>query len=60
MAPPPGSSSFPPDSMDAAMIDAPAAFPPRLQALGTEDRPFRDLFALAELPPGSMRAGQRR
>ncbi len=36
------------------MIDAPAAFPPRLQALGTEDRPYRDLFALAELPPGSM------
>ncbi len=32
-----------------------AAFPPRLQALGTDDAAYRPLLAAAELPEGSMR-----
>ena len=33
----------------------PAAYPPRLQAIGTEGAPYRALLALAELPLASMR-----
>jgi 3-phenylpropionate/trans-cinnamate dioxygenase ferredoxin subunit len=33
----------------------PAAFPPRLQAAGTGDAPFRPMLDLAELPEGTMR-----
>jgi nitrite reductase/ring-hydroxylating ferredoxin subunit len=33
----------------------PAAFPPRLQAIGTTDAPYRPFLALAELPEGTMR-----
>jgi nitrite reductase/ring-hydroxylating ferredoxin subunit len=32
----------------------PAAFPPRLQAVGTGDAPFRPMLDLAELPEGTM------
>jgi nitrite reductase/ring-hydroxylating ferredoxin subunit len=34
---------------------APAAFPPRLQAIGTTDAPYRPLLGVAELPDGTMR-----
>jgi 3-phenylpropionate/trans-cinnamate dioxygenase ferredoxin component len=34
---------------------AAAPFPPRLQALGTKDVPFRPLARISELPPGTMR-----
>lgn len=34
---------------------APAAFPPRLQAIGTTHAPFRPMLSLNELPEGSMR-----
>ena len=33
----------------------PAPFPPRLQAAGTADVPFRVVLDLDELPPGAMR-----
>ena len=33
----------------------PAAYPPRLQAIGTDDAPFRSMLSLADLPLGSMR-----
>jgi nitrite reductase/ring-hydroxylating ferredoxin subunit len=33
----------------------PAAFPPRLQAIGTADARYRALLAVAELPDGTMR-----
>ena len=32
-----------------------AAFPPRLQAIGTADAPFRPLLDASALPVGSMR-----
>jgi nitrite reductase/ring-hydroxylating ferredoxin subunit len=32
----------------------PAAFPPRLQAVGTSDAPYRRMLSLAELPVGTM------
>jgi nitrite reductase/ring-hydroxylating ferredoxin subunit len=32
-----------------------AAFPPRLQAVGTSDAPYRSMVDLAELPEGAMR-----
>jgi 3-phenylpropionate/trans-cinnamate dioxygenase ferredoxin subunit len=32
-----------------------AAFPPRLQAVGTGDAPFRPMLDLADLPEGTMR-----
>jgi nitrite reductase/ring-hydroxylating ferredoxin subunit len=32
-----------------------AAFPPRLQAVGTVDAPYRRMLSVAELPVGSMR-----
>jgi len=38
-----------------AMPPVPAAFPPRLQAFGTADAPFRPLLPLGELPEGQMR-----
>ena len=31
-----------------------AAFPPRLQAVGTDDAPYRPLASMAELPVGTM------
>jgi 3-phenylpropionate/trans-cinnamate dioxygenase ferredoxin subunit len=34
---------------------AAAPFPPRLQAFGTKDAPFRPLARISELPPGTMR-----
>jgi nitrite reductase/ring-hydroxylating ferredoxin subunit len=34
---------------------APAAFPPRLQAIGTTEAPFRPMLSVRELPEGSMR-----
>jgi nitrite reductase/ring-hydroxylating ferredoxin subunit len=34
---------------------APAAFPPRLQAIGTADALFRPMLSVRELPEGSMR-----
>jgi nitrite reductase/ring-hydroxylating ferredoxin subunit len=33
----------------------PAAYPPRLQAIGTEGAPYRQLVPLVDLPLGSMR-----
>jgi nitrite reductase/ring-hydroxylating ferredoxin subunit len=33
----------------------PAAYPPRLQAIGTDGAPFRSMLPVAELPVGSMR-----
>jgi nitrite reductase/ring-hydroxylating ferredoxin subunit len=33
----------------------PAAYPPRLQAIGTDGAPFRPMLLLAELPVGAMR-----
>jgi nitrite reductase/ring-hydroxylating ferredoxin subunit len=32
-----------------------APFPPRLQAVGTQDAPYRAMLELAELPKGAMR-----
>ena len=37
-----------------SMTAIPAAFPPRLQAIGTADAPFRPMLELAALPVGSM------
>jgi nitrite reductase/ring-hydroxylating ferredoxin subunit len=37
------------------MDPVPATFPPRLQAIGTRDAPYRPMLDLAELPEGSMR-----
>src|SRR5262245_57304557 len=34
---------------------APAAFPPRLQAVGTDDAPYHPMLRLDELPEGTMR-----
>ncbi len=33
----------------------PAAFPPRLQAIGTEHAPYRPMLPVADLPEGAMR-----
>ena len=33
----------------------PAPFPPRLQAIGSVDAPFRAVLAVGELPEGAMR-----
>ena len=38
-----------------ATTEHPAAYPPRLQAIGTDGAPFRPMMTLAELPLGSMR-----
>ena len=38
-----------------SMTAVPAAFPPRLQAIGTTDAPYRPMLELAALPEGSMR-----
>ena len=37
------------------MDPSPAPFPPRLQAVGTRDAPYRAMLDLADLPEGSMR-----
>ena len=37
-----------------SMTAIPAAFPPRLQAIGTADAPFRPMLELASLPEGTM------
>ena len=37
------------------MPPAPAPFPPRLQAVGTVDAPYRAMLDLAALPAGAMR-----
>ncbi len=37
-----------------SMTAMPAAFPPRLQAIGTADAPYRPMLELAALPEGSM------
>jgi nitrite reductase/ring-hydroxylating ferredoxin subunit len=37
------------------MHSSAAAFPPRLQAVGTRNAPYRPMLDLAELPEGSMR-----
>jgi nitrite reductase/ring-hydroxylating ferredoxin subunit len=37
------------------MDESPAAFPPRLQAAGTHDAPYRAMLDLVELPEGTMR-----
>jgi nitrite reductase/ring-hydroxylating ferredoxin subunit len=36
------------------MTAVPAAFPPRLQAIGTADAPYRPMLEVAALPVGSM------
>ena len=41
------------------MTDSPAAFPPRLQAPGTDVASYRPLLDLAELPLGTMRRVSR-
>jgi nitrite reductase/ring-hydroxylating ferredoxin subunit len=38
-----------------SMTAVPAAFPPRLQAVGTADAPFHPMLAIEELPEGEMR-----
>jgi nitrite reductase/ring-hydroxylating ferredoxin subunit len=38
-----------------SLTAVPAAFPPRLQAIGAADAPFRPLLELAELGEGEMR-----
>lgn len=37
------------------MDPSPAAFPPRLQAVGTHGAPYRAMLDVAELPEGTMR-----
>src|SRR5689334_19540593 len=41
--------------MTTSTTEHAAAFPPRLQAVGTEDAPYRPMLALGELPLGEMR-----
>ena len=53
MAPPPGSSPVPASIPFVTTTAAP--FPPRLQAIGTVDAPFRPLAKVADLPAGTMR-----
>ena len=40
---------------DAVETAQPLSFPPELQAVGTEDRPFVPVLDVADLPPGAMR-----
>src|SRR5688572_17246398 len=37
------------------MPHVPASFPPRLQAVGTGDAPFRAMLSIDDLPDGSLR-----
>ena len=41
--------------MEPFRAASPAPFPPRLQAIGTADAPYRPMLDLAELPQDSMR-----
>jgi nitrite reductase/ring-hydroxylating ferredoxin subunit len=42
------------DAMAQTLAAQPAAFPPRLQAIGTRDAAYRPMLTLAELPLGTM------
>ena len=41
--------------MSSVAAPFPAPFPPRLQAVGTVDAPYRPMLDVADLPEGSMR-----